>query len=509
MTMPPTLLTKTKYLNGLQCQLYLWTQVHRPEEIPEPDEMAQYRFDEGQKVGELAKALFPKGIGISTGDFSKSLEESARRLKERRPLFEAAFSANRIYSRADILVPAGKDEWDIVEVKSSTKVKDEHVQDVAFQKHCYEQAGLKIRKCFVLHLNGEYVRKGDIDVNGLFMREDITAGVEAEMRGIEGRIAEMLRMMDGKNPPKVKIGQFCTYPYECPLMPKCWASIPEDSVLNLYWAKKKAFELFERGIVSLRDIPEDYELHEKQQIQRHCAKTGKPHVDKDAIRAFLRGLVYPLHFLDFETYTTAIPLYDGSSPHQHMPFQFSLHIVEKSGKTRHVSFIAHGSGDPREAFMKKLKESIGGKGSIIIYNAAFEQGILKRLAEFMPKEGKWVAQIIKRAVDLLAPFKSFYYYSPKQHGSASMKEVLPALTGKGYGDLEIKDGSLASLLYFYATHGRKYGLKPSEEEVKKTFADLEAYCGLDTEGMIWIVDKLRELVENNNGREIMRTSALW
>jgi len=490
----PVLLTKSKYLNGLQCPLYLWTRIHKPEELPKTDESGQYTMDEGQMVGELAKKLFPNGIDISTENFSKNLEESTKLAKERKTLFEAAFTAGRLHSRADILVPVGKDEWDIVEVKSSNSVKDEHVQDVAFQKHCYGLAGLKIHKCFILHLNGEYVRKGDIDLKQIFVKEEITSDVATEIQGIESRITAMLKIIDGKTPPKVKIGQFCSNPRPCPLMEKCWAGIPEDSVLNLYRSKKKAFELFEQGIVSLKDIPEDYDLHEKQQIQRQCAKTGKPYVNEKKLKEFIGTLKYPLHFLDFETYRTAIPLYDGLRPHQQVPFQFSLHIVGKSGKTEHKSFIAHGSGDPRMEFMKKLKEFIGKSGSIIVYFKSFEQGIMEQLAEFLPKDSKWVAQAIKRIVDLYEPFVNFYYYNSKQRSSASLKDVLPAVTGKNYEHLAIKDGGIASVLYFYATHGKAYGVKPSEAEVQNIFRDLEQYCGLDTEGMIWIVDKLRELI---------------
>jgi hypothetical protein len=147
--------------------------------------------------------------------------------------------------------------------------------------------------------------------------------------------------------------------------------------------------------------------------------------------------------------------------------------------------------------MKKLKEAIGKEGSIIVYNKSFELGIINQLAEFMPKEASWAAQTGKRMADLLVPFRSFYYYSPKQRGSASLKTVLPAVTGRGYEHLGIRDGMQASVLYFYATHGRKYGLKPSESEAKKIFADLEAYCGLDTEGMLHIVEKLREMADGD------------
>jgi len=91
--------------------------------------------------------------------------------------------------------------------------------------------------------------------------------------------------------------------------------------------------------------------------------------------------------------------------------------------------------------------------------------------------------------------ETFNYYNPKQHGSASIKGSSSCPHWKSYGDIAIHGGASASVLYFYATHGKKYGLKPTQQEVDKIMKDLEEYCGLDTEGMIWIVDKLNELVK--------------
>lgn len=199
--------------------------------------------------------------------------------------------------------------------------------------------------------------------------------------------------------------------------------------------------------------------------------------------------------MDFETYMTAIPLYKGIKPYQQIPFQFSVHIVDKKGKTKHISFIAQGTDDPRKEFAKNLKKALGKKGTIIAFNQGFEQGRLNEIAAFMPKYSKWVESINERMIDLLVPFRNFDYYNPIQHGSASIKNVLPALTGKSYQDNEIKGGASASVLYFYAIHGKKYGLRPSQQEIDKIMKDLEEYCGLDTEGMIWIVDRLRELVK--------------
>ncbi len=479
-------LTKSAYIVGLQCPKYLWLRVNKPDAIPEADEALKHRFEQGHLVGEFAKKLFPKGIDIPTKDFKENIHKTKELLKKKMPLFEAGFFADPVYSRVDILVPV-KDEWDIIEVKSGTKVEDIHVQDVSFQKFCCEKAGLKIRKCFLMHINNEYVRKGEIDVSKLFVKEEI----DTVMEGIQEKIDYMLKIISGKACPAIDIHPNCEDPYACPLMDECWKHIPPGSVFELYnIRKKKAFELFDSGVVSIKDV--DIPLTSNQKIQKECAKTGKTHVDKAKIKEFLSTLKYPLFYLDFETFGTAIPLFDGVSPYQQVPFQFSLHIQEKDLK--HVSFLASGTEDPRKAFLEALKKNIGSKGSIVVYNASFEKNVLLKLAEQFPSDKKWIDSLIDRMIDLLIPFKNFYYYNPKQEGSASIKKVLPVLTGKSYSDLEISQGGEASLQYLYMIYGAD-GKKPSEKEVIKIRKNLEAYCGLDTEGMVWIVRELERMIK--------------
>jgi len=200
--------------------------------------------------------------------------------------------------------------------------------------------------------------------------------------------------------------------------------------------------------------------------------------------------------MDFETYQTAIPLHENSRPWQQIPFQFSVHVLNKPGeKAKHYSFLHHGKGDPRQDFMKELKACMGTKGSVLAFNASFETGILENCAEFLSEYKKVVDNISERMIDLIVPFRNFFYYHPSQNGSASLKDVLPALTGQGYDDLEISGGTAASLKYLHAIVGYHLGhTQVPEAERAKILRDLEKYCGRDTEGMIWIVEKLREII---------------
>jgi len=325
--MPFGLLSKSLYLNGLQCPRYIWIQFHEPERIPEPDSVTQHIFDQGHEVGYLAKKLFPGGIDIPQDDFMGNIEKTNELLNDRKPLFEAGILADKLYSRVDILSPAGEDQWDIFEVKSSTSVKDVHINDVAFQRHCCSQYGLNIRNCNLVLINNQYVRNGEIDPKGLFNIHDVTDKVDEASIGIQDKIDNIIEVVNRDTCPEMVIGPHCRDPYECPLT-DCWEHLPEHSVFSLYWGGKKAFEMYNNGVLTVSDIPVDYGLNGKQLIQQAAVVSGEPHIDKEAIREFLSLLEYPLYYLDFETIGPAIPLFDGVRPYQDVPFQYSLHVVQ-------------------------------------------------------------------------------------------------------------------------------------------------------------------------------------
>ncbi len=477
------LLTKSKYLAGLQCPRYLWALIHDEEKIPDPDVSAQFKFDEGTKVGELATKLFPEGINVPFEDFKDNLKKSKELLNEKKPLFEAGFRDGDCFSRADILVPVG-DKWDIIEVKSGTSVKEVNVHDMSFQKHCYEAQGLKIRKCFLMHLNKEYVRKGEIDLEKLFVKDDITSEVEELMKDIKKKIDYLLEVINKDKYPEAIIGPQCKDPYECPLT-ECWDFLPENHVFHLYRGGKKSLQLFEDGIHAIRDIPENFKLNDKQGIQKDCEINEKVHIHKESIKHFLKTLQYPLYYLDFETFSNAVPMFDGLKPYSQVCFQFSLHVVEKEGnKPKHYEFLYSGNDDPREEFILALKKVLGYKGSVVVYNQSFEINRLKELGEQFPEHKDWIENTIGRIVDLLIPFRNFSYYNPSQKGSASIKKVLPALVGKDYSGMEIGDGATASVEFYNMTYN---GGKDVREALLK-------YCELDTLAEVMIVEKLKELV---------------
>lgn len=490
--MPFKLLSKSKYLTGLQCPKLLWLQINDPKKLPQVDLATQFIFDQGHLVGELAKKLFPGGIDVPNDGFMENIAATRKLLNERKPLFEAGILAGRIYSRVDILRPANGNQWDIIEVKSSTSVKEVNIQDVAFQRHCCESQGLPISHCYLAYINNRYTRDGEINPQELFKIDDITDLVEEAGHGIHDRVDNMCEDMAREKCPETGIGPHCKDPYECSLT-ECWDFLPEPNIFNLYYGGKKCFELCGSGIFTVSEIPDSYKLNGKQSIQKTCEISGQPHVDREAINGFLITLQYPLYYLDFETIGPAVPLFDGTRPYQAVPFQFSLHVVnDEKASPEHFSFLAGSPDDPRPGFLSGLKKVLGDSGSIIVYNKGFEEGILKKLAKMFPEYNNWITGVRARLVDLLKPFRGFNYYHPQQKGSASIKRVLPALTGKSYDGMEISEGGEASIKFYTVTYG-----EVAEEERNKVRADLEEYCALDTEGMIWIVGKLKELEKSN------------
>ena len=495
-------ISKSKYLSGLQCPKLFWTQYRRPKEISPFDPATQAIFDQGHDVGHLAKTLFPGGVEIEGEPWKFDDLKTATReaMKKRVPLYEAAFGAKGAFARADILVPVEAGAWDIVEVKSGTAVKPVNILDLSLQRFAAEADGLKIGRCFLMHVDNTYVKHGEIDVHKLFAIEDVTAEVAAEIGNVEPNLEKMQAVLRCEAAPKVPIGPQCDDPFGCPLHEACWAFLPEDNPLRIAGLPKaEAFRLIHEGKLRISsvgeaDIPKA--VLKKMGalrfgLQMEATKTGRPVLQSRKIGAFLNKLAYPRYYLDFETFQSAVPIFDDTRPYQQVPFQFSLHVVDSPGaEAKHHSYLAEGTVDPRPEFMALLKNRLGEAGSIICYNAAFERGIVKAAVDVLPEYKSWWKNAEKRFVDLLDPFRKFAYYHPGQLGSASLKAVLPAVTGgPGYEGMDIGDGGLAAWEYRRVTFGEN--VDPADRiRIRK---QLEEYCGLDTEAMIRIVEVLEAL----------------
>ena len=488
-------LSKSRYLSGLQCPKRLWTETHARHLLPPIERATQARFDQGHEVGRLATELFPGGLTIDPGilRWDRVVADTQRALTQRRPLYEAAFRSRGAACRVDILVPAPENCWDVLEVKSSTGVKEVHLQDLSLQAEVLDGSGLEVRDFYVVHLDTSYVRRGELDIEALFRQVNVTDQVRDRQQAVEGNLLAMLEVLGQDSRPEVAVGRHCDEPYACPMKTECWSFLPEPNVFDLVRGRQMGFELLSAGIRGLAEIPETLDLDERQRIQSEAVRSGIPHVDRPAISQFLKKLEYPLSYFDVETIGPAIPLYDGSRPYQQVPFLFSNHRVEKPGDAvNHSAYLFTGEGDPRPDFLRAAQDSLGTRGSIVAYNASFESRILQESAAAVsPDLQERAATMSERFVDLLIPFKSFAYHHPHQSGSASLKAVLAPLTGMSYANLEIADGETASQEYLRVL---SEPLDPVERAT--TLQHLEDYCSLDTEAMVAIVARLQDLVSD-------------
>jgi len=448
-------------------------------------------FDQGKDVGVLARKLFPNGVDVSPKEYY-SYEDSITKTQvaianDATIIYEAAFLFDDVLAALDILV---KDNygWKAFEVKSSTEVKDTHILDAALQYYLIKNSGISLQDIFIVHINNQYVRGEELELEKLFTKKSILKEVLELQTFIPGKIRELKSILEQNEIPNIEIGLQCNDPYPCDFIDYCWKKIPPHSVFDIANLRAtKKFELFNQGILELKDIPKSYSLNENQWLQVYCELEQKSVIDIPKIKVFIENLFYPLYFLDFETFQLAIPKFVNSRPYQQLVFQYSLHKqYSSSSELVHSEFIAEtNSNDPRISFIISLIEDCGEEGDILVYNIAFEKTRLQELANDFPEFSNSISNILNRLKDLMIPFRERWFYTPDMKGSYSIKVVLPALLPEfTYSNLEIKDGSTASSTYSSMVQGVFSG------NADRSLKALLEYCKLDTLAMVKILEKL-------------------
>ncbi|MRR11113.1 DUF2779 domain-containing protein, partial [bacterium] len=314
-------LSKSRYQTGLQCERALWLATHTPECADPIGESQQWVFDQGTEVGRLAQGLFPGGTEVTEGhrETESALATTARLLaQETSVLYEPAFYFDGVLVRVDVLVRVG-DEWDLYEVKSSSRVKDQHITDAAVQTYVIEGCGLPVRRSGIVHLNTGYIYEGgEYDLARLFTIEDVTADVRAYLPGVPSQLARFREMLEGPE-PEVAIGAHCRSPYTCSYSGYCHAFLPrEHPITELPRISEGALHsLLDAGITCIGDIPDSFTgLSASQARTRDAIVRGEPAVDLDGLRSDLARLTWPLYHLDFETVNPGLPLWAGTRPYQ-------------------------------------------------------------------------------------------------------------------------------------------------------------------------------------------------
>jgi len=485
---PPTL-SKSRFLSGLQCPLRLWYQCYNRELASEITPRQQAIFNMGHEVGLLATEIFPGGILISEDHrhHEDAVASTIKAIHNRnwQALFEAAFRENNVRIRADILERRTGDRWNLIEVKSATLVKDEYLTDVAVQYHVLKTAGLDLDQIFLMHINREYVFDGKrLDLKKLFILGDVTSNAIHLQNFVQENLIELKAMLSRPQPPDIEPSRHCHRPHTCEFWEHCTRNMPENWIFNLTGIRQeRMIDLSGKGIIRIDEIPDTFPLSAIQQRIRTCVAESRAYVSKD-MRAILKDVKYPAHFLDFETVSPAIPRYAGTRPYQTIPFQWSDHILFDDGKIEHREYLCSEDKDPRDEFGRTLLNTLGSSGTIFIYTN-YEKRIINELAEYLPGYRADLLKTIDRFKDLCAIIKEHFYHL-EFHGSFSLKAVLPALIPEmSYTNLTIQEGAFASVEYL-----RMIDPSTPHDEKHKIRKSLLTYCSHDTLAMLRIRDEL-------------------
>ncbi len=483
-------LSKSKIIAFRQCPKRLWLEIHKPE-LREETASTKASYRVGHQAGDIAKRIYdPAGKGVEVNaqrdGFREAFTQSTKLLSEhQQPIFEAGLKIEGAVAFADVMLPdltGDHPGWKMIEVKFSTSVKDYYREDIAVQSYIAQAAGVNLKSVSLACIDSSWVYPGNGDYQGLLAETDLTAETLARSEEAKGWIAEAQRVAAQPTEPYVDTGDHCYDPFACGFCNYCnlgkpISERPLDWLPSLSPARRA--QLAEEGIDDILDVPDDLLNTRQKRVKEHTlAKTV--YFDAEGAAADLADLGDPKYFLDFETIQFPVPIWAGTRPYQQIPVQFSLHTLTAKNQLSHFSFLDLSGSDPSRPFAEALSANCGTNGPVFVYSAAFEVTRIRELAvRFLDLAGQLLA-IIDRIVDLL-PIARERYYHPSQHGSWSIKVVLPAAVPElSYDALEgVKDGSMAMEAYAEAIQPTVTAARKSEIEQQ-----LIAYCRLDTYAMV-------------------------
>ncbi len=483
-------LSKTKLLAFRQCPKRLWLEIHHPE-LREDSAATQTSFAVGHSVGDIAPKLYDlegKGHLFDPGKerLSAIFAKTTELLKSDQPIFEAGFAAGGALALADVMLPiggTGKPAWRMVEIKSSTSLKDYHRDDAAIQAYVARAAGVPLVAIALAHIDSNWVYPGHGDYRGLLLENDLTAEAFARGAEVQGWIAEAQAAAARGEEPAIRTGPRCTDPYECGFLGHCRGQEPQAEY-PIHWlpriqSKAVKAHITDHAITDMRQV-RDSLLNQRQQRVKAHTLSGEVYFDGLRAATDLADHKLPAYFLDFETIQFAVPIWNGTRPYQQIPFQFSMHRLGANGELEHQSFLDLSGNDPSKAFAQALIAAGGNKGPIFVYNAGFETARIKELGNRFAELKASLLAINARVVDLLRIAEQRYYH-PSQQGSWSIKKVLPAVAPDlRYSALEgVQDGGMAMNAFLEAIATGTTASRKAQIEKQ-----LLTYCSLDTYAMI-------------------------
>lgn len=497
----PKPLTKTNYQLYRECPKDAWFKIHASEKYYE-SELSQFDLgiiETGNEAEVLARGLFPGAVLVETRDEGGQRITQTYLEKKQSVIFQAAFLKDGLFAAVDML-ELGSDGYSIYEVKSKTKVDDKtYYHDLAFQVNLLRQCGVDVKKAYVIHLNSEYVRSGALDIKNLFKVVDVSEAVESLLPEVSEEVKAAMQYLAQEKEPE----GYCSCIYHgrsrhCTTFHHSNPDVPEYGVHDIARignSKAKLKAMVDQKIFKFEDIPEHHlvSLSEIQQGQVRSYLQNEKTIHKEAIEAELGKLVFPLYFLDYETFPCGIPRFDGFSPFGQVPFQYSLHVLKDAdSEPEHFEFLHTESTDPSASFAASLREHMGDTGSVLVWSQQFESGRNDGIGKRIPEVKEFMDSINSRVFDLETIFKKQHYIDRNFVGRTSIKKILPALVPElSYKGLAIQAGAAAAQKWNEIVSGSL-----TDEEKQKACEDLKTYCKLDTYAMYKIWKHLADIVKS-------------
>jgi hypothetical protein len=501
-------LSKSSFLKYLQCPSYFWFDQNQPEVLQEKglSEFEKALAEQGKKVEEYFYKLFPDLIKVSTKG-SAALDETNLYIRQGAThIAQAAFEAGGYFAQSDLVHFKGEGHIDIYEVKSSSSMqnmgvedsaqapsKEEHEKDLAFQYQVATLAGYIVDNTFLVELNKTYTRQVDIDLLQLFSINNVTEAVRNLLPGMRTGMQEAQTYVSSTTPPttcgcvyKPRKDQCAAFAFLYPEM----TGYTVHDLSRIGQSPKRLAAFIDQNIINIEDIPPGHKLLESHRDQIHAWNENREIIHREEIERTFNSFQYPLYFLDYETYAPAIPLFEGTRPYQHIPFQYSLHIIhEKGGEVSHVEFLHTDRSNPIPVISQHLRSTIGDTGTILVWHSPFESGRNKELAAAVPSLSTFLLGLNTRMFDLKDIISKRMYVHKDFRGSASIKKVLPVLVPQlSYASLPINDGGKAT-----SEWGRMVFELNDETEKEMIRQQLLEYCKLDTLAMVEIYRKIKDL----------------
>ena len=486
-------LSKSKYTQGVTCEKKLWLSCYKSEEAEDMGNDAI--LENGNKVGDLARGLFGDYILINYDTNYQKMIDDTNKALENKPniICEASFSYDGNFCSVDIL-KNDTDGVEIYEVKSSTDINSIYIDDISYQTWLLKKCGLNVKKSSIVYINNKYIKNGEFNINEFFNIEDVTD--EIDLEEVEENVNNLKQVINIDKEPSIDLSMACKKPYDCPFFKYCTKNLPSPNVFDIGWNMHfdKKLDMYRRGHITFEDVIDKEIVNDKATEQiRFYLKDNPPKINKDSIKELLNSLIFPLYFLDFESYQPCIPTIDGTKPYQQICFQYSLHyILEEGGEVLHKEFLSDDyDGNPMYGLCKQLCEDIPKDSCVLVYNKGFETARLKEMAPLFPELSEHLLNIKDNIIDLMVPFFNQDYYIKEMAGRWSIKVVLPALFPDDpeldYHNLEqVHKGDEASNAFLSLP-----SLSKEEQEVLRK--NMLKYCKLDTYAMVKIYEKLLEV----------------